>query len=474
MAVNQKLNGGNEDPYRLKYHLMPPTGWLNDPNGLCQYHGVYHVYFQYVQEDAKGAGKKCWGHYTSRDLFSWKFEGIFLLPDQEFDRGGVYSGCALTDDEGMHFFYTGNVKEEGDYDYIHAGRKATQVLVSSKDGKEHGEKKVLLTNRDYPDYCTCHVRDPKVWRENGSYYMVLGARIEPEAGGENRGAVLLYRSENRESWTYVRTVTTAEPFGYMWECPDYLVFGNEAFLSVSPQGLVRGKFENQNVYQSGYMKMAGSITEGAPVEEGSFCEWDMGFDFYAPQTFVDESGRRILIGWMGHPDIDEEYENPTVESGWQHTMTVPREITCRDGILYQQPVKEFENLRTESRQIKNGETLAFAEGIFEIIIDEIEADTCRVCFDENLVLNYEAGVFSMEFLNESGAGRTIRRARTEQLQDIRILVDTSSIEVFLNGGSTVFTTRYYPENREQKLTVWCEKSRNVAWNLKSPAKQNLI
>ena len=80
----------------------------------------------------------------------------------------------------------------------------------------------------------------------------------------------------------------------------------------------------------------------------------------------------------------------------------------------------------------------------------------------------------MEFLNESGAGRTIRRARTEQLQDIRILVDTSSIEVFLNGGSTVFTTRYYPENREQKLTVWCEKSRNVAWNLKSPAKQNLI
>ena len=138
------------------------------------------------------------------------------------------------------------------------------------------------------------------------------------------------------------------------------------------------------------MKMAGSITEGAPVEEGSFCEWDMGFDFYAPQTFVDESGRRILIGWMGHPDIDEEYENPTVESGWQHTMTVPREITCRDGILYQQPVKEFENLRTESRQIKNGETLAFAEGIFEIIIDEIEADTCRVCFDENLVLNYEA------------------------------------------------------------------------------------
>ncbi|MCQ4833410.1 glycosyl hydrolase family 32, partial [Hungatella sp. SL.1.14] len=76
----------------------------------------------------------------------------------------------------MHLFYTGNVKEAGDYDYIREGRRAAQVLVETKDGKEAGEKRLLLTNKDYPEDCTLHVRDPKVWKEGGMYHMVLGAR----------------------------------------------------------------------------------------------------------------------------------------------------------------------------------------------------------------------------------------------------------------------------------------------------------
>lgn len=49
-----------------------------------------------------------------------------------------------------------------------------------------------------------------------------------------------------------------------------------------------------------------------------FQEWDMGFDFYAPQTFEDAKGRRILIGWMGLPDVEEEYTNPTAkDEGWR-------------------------------------------------------------------------------------------------------------------------------------------------------------
>ena len=42
------------DPWRMKFHLMPPTGWMNDPNGLCQFHGTYHVFFQYTPYDARG------------------------------------------------------------------------------------------------------------------------------------------------------------------------------------------------------------------------------------------------------------------------------------------------------------------------------------------------------------------------------------------------------------------------------------
>ena len=102
---------------RLTHHLMPPTGWLNDPNGLCYFKGRYHVFYQYAPFDADG-GLKFWGHYSSEDLINWKDEGTALYPDSVNDCHGVYSGSALVDEDKMHLFFTGNVKLEGDYNYI--------------------------------------------------------------------------------------------------------------------------------------------------------------------------------------------------------------------------------------------------------------------------------------------------------------------------------------------------------------------
>ena len=77
------------DDYRLQYHLMPPTGFLNDPNGLFQKDGVYHIYFQYTPFTA-GWGTKLWGHYTSKDMINFNQEEPFLYPDISLDRDGVY------------------------------------------------------------------------------------------------------------------------------------------------------------------------------------------------------------------------------------------------------------------------------------------------------------------------------------------------------------------------------------------------
>lgn len=458
--MNTNTENEKKDPYRLKLHLMPPAGWLNDPNGLCQYRGVYHAFYQYVPEDALGKGRKCWGHAVSRDLLHWEDRGVFLEPDQPFDRDGVYSGCAVTDEEGIHLFYTGNVKEDGDYDYIHEGRKAAQVLVHTPDGKTAGEKQLLLTNDDYPADCTLHVRDPKVWKEGDTYRMVLGARKRGD-----RGAVLLYESKDMTGWSYAGEITTEKPFGYMWECPDCLEFDGNTFLSICPQGLKRGAFENQNIYQSGYLRLAEGIAVPQTADESGFTEWDKGFDFYAPQTFVDERGRRILMGWMGLPDIEEEYGNPTVEYGWQHAMTLPREVTYEGGRLLQQPVEELKLLRKRERIVKSGETAVLAEGIYEIEIDEIEAATCRICLNRDLVLEYKDGVFSMEFLNRTGGGRTRRQAKVGRLHDVRVIADASAVEIYVNRGDTVFTTRYYPREVGASVTVTCDKSRNRLWEL---------
>ena len=67
--------------FREKLHLMPPVGWLNDPNGLCQFQGIYHAFFQYSPFDAEG-GVKMWGHYTSTNMIDWEYQGTALYPDQ--------------------------------------------------------------------------------------------------------------------------------------------------------------------------------------------------------------------------------------------------------------------------------------------------------------------------------------------------------------------------------------------------------
>ena len=62
----EKQEEVQQDPWRLKYHLMPPVGWLNDPNGLCQFQDVYHIFYQYAPLDAEGKALKGWGHYTTK------------------------------------------------------------------------------------------------------------------------------------------------------------------------------------------------------------------------------------------------------------------------------------------------------------------------------------------------------------------------------------------------------------------------
>ncbi len=68
-------------PWRQTLHVEPKTGWLNDPNGLCDYDGVHQLYYQSSPEDPAGGGKKCWAHRKSSDFFHWTEEETVLSPD---------------------------------------------------------------------------------------------------------------------------------------------------------------------------------------------------------------------------------------------------------------------------------------------------------------------------------------------------------------------------------------------------------
>ena len=458
VAAIEKNADMTEGRFRLGHHLMPPVGWLNDPNGLCWYKGKYHVFFQYAPFDVEG-GLKFWGHYTSEDMIDWKYEGTALYPDSSYDCHGVYSGSALVDDGKLHLFFTGNVKIDGDYDYINEGRETSTLHVESEDGIHFSNKEEVISFSEF----TSHIRDPKVWKENGKYFMVLGGRLKGD-----KGAVLVYESGDLKEWKLLRTITTSEVFGYMWECPDYFELDGEKILSVSPQGLTREEFRFQNIYQSGYF----ILKEDGSVDVKDFREWDMGFDFYAPQTFTDVQGRRILIGWMGMPDADEEYVNKTIEEGWQHCLTVPRELKLKDGKILQYPVKELENLRKE-KTVLNDENSAVElrvevnEG-FDLVLEEIAltGSSFQISMGGQMLFRYENGTAEIGFPGVTGAGRKVRKAQINELRNIRFLVDTSAAEIYLNDGETVFSTRYYPDREDLLLKIQGGKFKGNLWNLR--------
>lgn len=444
------------DKNRLHFHMMPPTGWMNDPNGLCQFHGVNHIYFQYTPFLA-GWGTKLWGHYTTKDWVHYTEEEPFLFPDTKWDRDGVYSGSACVKEDGIHYFYTGNVKlQDKEYDYIMNGREQNTMHLFSPDGKNITVKELVMTNENYPSNMSKHVRDPKIYEKDGYYYMIQGGRDD-----ENRGCVLLFQSDNLKDWKWYDTVYSKQPFGYMWECPDLFEIDGQQIMTCCPQGVEQQGYEYQNVYQCGYFPVSFDI-ENKKYEFSEFTELDKGFDIYAIQTFQDEKGRRILIGWMGIPDAD--YDNDaTVQYDWIHALTMPRELSFKDGKLLQKPLKEMQQLRKNEFHCALSEFVQWEpkDSCFELHIDFEERteknSSVKIQLREDVFLSWEKGLFRLN-MGKSGHGRKERIAEIKQLRNLTIFSDTSAIEIFINDGENVMTTRVYSENLEQKVTFLSKRN----------------
>lgn len=439
-----------KDPYRLSYHLMPPVGFLNDPNGLIKYQGVYHVFYQW-NPFAATHGAKFWGHYSSVDLVHWREEPIALAPSEWYEKDGCYSGSAIEAGDKLHLFYTGNVKHED-------GTRGTyQCLALSTDGI-YFEKKGPIVR--LPDGYTTHFRDPKVWRKNDRWYMIVGAQT---LAGEGRA--VLFTSVDLTHWEELGAVAGSGmnglgDFGYMWECPDLITLNDRDLLLVSPQGLEPDGHFYRNLYQSGYF--VGQLDyETATFRHGAFTELDRGFDFYAPQTFTDESGRRILFAWMGMTDDSEPYQ-PTIANNWLHALTIPRELQLQNDKIYQKPVAELRKLRKKEVRMDHvaleGDQLSLNDmHSAELILDFAEpvVGGFEVHFRGEAFLTYDSGSKEVRLQR-----RNVRTNRMEErvcsidsLTKLHIFLDHSSLEIFVNDGQEMFTARYFPDPAESGVIL---------------------
>ena len=183
---------------------------------------------------------------------------------------------------------------------------------------------------------------------------------------------------------------------------------------------------------------------------GEFIELDRGFDIYAPQTFIDNKGRTALIAWMGIPDANYT-NNETIKNGWQHALSIPRILSKKGNKILQQPLPELESLRS-NKKVSTDKHIKFLVSTFELIID-IEDSNKFLLIMEDVKLSFKNNIFSLE-MNESGEGRDKRAVYLEELKNIQMFVDTSSIEIFINNGEEVFTSRFYPKNKKIFIKIF--------------------
>ena len=434
------------DVARPAYHLTPLAGTLADPNGLVQVGDTYHV--MHIASplgcEVEGRTPCVWAHWTTRDFVRWRREPVALWPDHPRDRNGVYSGSAVMRDGRMHLIYTGNVRHEGNYDYVISGREQNVMRVTSDDAAltRFGEKTLLMTNDDFPASMTQHVRDPQVIERDGATYMLLGARTREDAG-----CVLVYRGDDLTHFSLAGTLATAEPFGYMWECPDLVTLGGHDFLLACPQGIAHEALRFQNAHQCGYFSLGGDLATGAAV--GEFQQWDYGFDFYAART-LKGTDRTLLIGWMGMSETDYG-TTPSRADGWDQVIAMPRELSWENGRIYQRPVRELAQLRGERTSFSDA--AAFRSRRFELNLTKVPGAPVRslLCEDCELSSDAAAGELALRMGPVCGAGRDERRMRLPELADLRAFVDDTTLEVFVNDGWATMTSRLFGASDEVRV-----------------------
>lgn len=468
-ATEKMLHPGE----RPEFHLATRVGWMNDPNGFSYYNGKYHMFYQYYPY-APYWGPMHWGHAVSEDLLHWEYLPAALAPDSPYDRDGCFSGSAIDLPDGRQLLmYTGVINiplPGGDKKEIQ-----TQCLAVG-DGVDYEkyEKNPVLTEADLPEGASRHdFRDPKIWRKaDGTYRCAIGSR--PADGS---GQILLYESEDGFEWKYKKVlIENKNRFGKMWECPDFFALDGRQVLLTSPQDMLPQGLEYHN--GNGTLCLIGSYDEETEeFTEEANQSIDYGIDFYAPQTVLTPDGRRVMIGWMQNWDTCN-FHHPS--HPWMGQMSLPRELSIRNGRLYQKPVRELESMRRnkvsyENVMIENVVRLVGVQGRkvdLEITLRPADPEHIYRKFAVRFAQNdqYHTAVSLRPHEQTlkvdrkfSGSRRAIihqRRSLVPGSQNgeirLRLILDRCSVEVFVNDGEQVLSATLYTDMDAQGISFFAD------------------
>ena len=333
------------DDRRAAFHVSPTIGWMNDPNGFSMYKGEYHLFYQYHPYSTEW-GPMHWGHMKTRDFIRWERLPVAMAPDMEYDRNGCFSGSAIELPDGRQLLMYTGVRQVREENGELRDRQTQCIAIGDGVDYEKYEGNPVITAKDLPEGGSqCDFRDPKIWRDGDTYYLVVGNR--PADGS---GSVLLYESKDCFNWQFDGVLAACHnQYGRMWECPDFFPLDGKHVLLTSPQEMAAIGLEFHA--GNGTVCLIGEYDrQKHHLVRENIQAIDYGLDFYAPQTLLTLDGRRVMIAWMQNWETSNCQPQGTRCFG---EMTLPRELEVKDGRLIQKPVRELENYRSYQILYKN-------------------------------------------------------------------------------------------------------------------------
>ena len=455
-----------------RFHVTGGIGWINDPNGFSLYKGEYHLFFQYYPYDTKW-GPMHWGHVKTHDFIKWERLPAAIAPDTEYDRDGCFSGSAVETPDGKHLLmYTGvrNVRRHNGM--IESFQTQCIALGDGVDYRKYERNPVIEADIIPKGNSSEDFRDPKIWLDGDTYYAVVGNRAADKSGN-----VLLFRSRNAIDWEFVSVLSACHnQYGTMWECPDFFELEGKHVLLISPTEMPAIGLEFHPGNSS--LCIIGKLDEKYQLERENIQAIEYGLDFYAPQTVLTEDGRRVMIAWMQNWETSS-CKRP--ELRFQGQMTVPRELSIRNGRLCQNPVRELEKYRcnkTEYHNVPiNGATTLTGvsgrcidmtvtvrpgaeSGIYKKFSIEVAGD------GENFtMISYrpETGTVTVD-RTYSGFPHDIVNVREFPVSTkngtikIRVVMDIYSVEVFVNDGEQAASSTVYTDLKADAIRFISEGS----------------
>ncbi len=447
------------EQYRPAFHFTPKEKWMNDPNGMVYYQGEYHLFYQYYPDDNVW-GPMHWGHAVSKDMIHWEHLPIALYPDK---LGYIFSGsCVIDWGNTTGFGSKENPPMVAIFTYHDPeGEKAetidfqTQGIAYSLDKGRTWTKyegNPVISNPGIKDF-----RDPKVIWHKSTQKWVMSLAVKDH--------ISFYSSKDLKNWKLESDFgENVGAHGGVWECPDLFLLkdqnGNEKWVllvSINPNGPQGG---------SATQYFVGDFDGKIFTPDHNEIKWiDYGADNYAGVTFSDipaEDGRRLFIGWMSN----WQYAQVVPTYTWRSAMTIPRELILKkdqgDYSVISKPVKELESIigtpevvQTEQYMSDNTSycinfDLVQEKGMISLYNNLGEVFSIDIHGDQVTTDRTKSGdsSFSEEFAKVHKAAKLQNKA-----SNVKLFVDASSVELFINDGELVMTELMFPTEPLLKIAI---------------------